>query len=241
MNEPSVHLRADGRPRTALVTGGNRGIGLEVCRQLGEIGFHVILGARDAHRGEQAAHELAHDGSHVVFRHLDVADPDSIDALKSSLEADEREVDVLVNNAGVCPTGTLLHEQMEEFRECMEVHLFGPLLLCRLLVPGMTRRHWGRVVNVSSGYGSMSEGLEGPAAYALSKAALNALTLKLAKDTPSTVKVNAVCPGWVRTRMGGPAATESITEGAGSIVWLATLPKDGPTGRFFRQREAIDW
>lgn len=241
MSGPSVHLRADGTPRTALVTGGNRGLGLEICRRLGEIGFRVLLGARDEELGEEAAHELTQHRLDVAFRHLDVSDADSVEALKSSLEADELEVDVLVNNAGIYPTGTLLQGPLEDFRECLEVHFCGPLLLSRLLVPGMSRRHWGRVVNVSSGYGSLTEGLKGPAAYALSKAALNALTVKLASETPSTVKVNAACPGWVRTRMGGPAATDSVEDGADTIVWLATLHDQGPTGGFFRERQLIDW
>ena len=150
-------------------------------------------------------------------------------------------MDVLVNNAGLYPRGELLTLPMRAIEEALAVNFLGTLRTARAWMPAMIRRGYGRVVNVSSGYGSFAEGLEGPAAYAVSKAALNALTVRLASEARGDVKVNAACPGWVRTRMGGPGATSSVEEGAGTIVWLATLPADGPSGGFFRDRRRTPW
>jgi NAD(P)-dependent dehydrogenase (short-subunit alcohol dehydrogenase family) len=150
-------------------------------------------------------------------------------------------VDVLVNNAGVYGGGSLLSTAVEDLRRAFDTNFWGAVWACRAWVPKMVERGYGRVVNVSSGYGSFAEGLEGPAPYALSKAALNALTLRLASEVSGDVKVNAVCPGWVRTRMGGKGARRSVEEGAETIVWLATLGRDGPTGGLFRDRERIEW
>jgi NAD(P)-dependent dehydrogenase (short-subunit alcohol dehydrogenase family) len=227
--------------RTALVTGANRGIGLEVCRQLARAGLDVLLGARDPAAGADAAASLAAQGLRVRPQVLDVASDASVEACAGRLRADGMEVDVLVNNAGVYPEGTVLSAGWEAFRLALEVNFLGALRTCRAFVPAMVRAGHGRVVNVSSGYGSFAEGLEGPAAYSLSKAALNALTAKLASEVSGDVKVNAACPGWVRTRMGGAGATRSVQKGAETIVWLATLPAGGPSGGFFRDRRRIAW
>jgi NAD(P)-dependent dehydrogenase (short-subunit alcohol dehydrogenase family) len=225
----------------ALVTGANRGLGFEVCRQLATRGLQVLLTARDRARGERAVARLAAVAIDVRFAVLDVADVRSIDRCVDGLEAAGHSVRVLVNNAGIYPPGRLLTAPTAAFRTAFETHFFGPLHLCRRLVPSMVRRGYGRVVNVSSGYGSFAEGLGGHAAYSLSKAALNALTKKLAAEVRGDVKVNAVCPGWVRTRMGGPSADLSVEDGADTIVWLATLPKSGPSGGFFRERRRVAW
>ena len=161
-------------------------------------------------------------------------------ALAELAEA-EIAVDVLVNNAGIYRRGTSLDVAIADMRESFEIHFFGPLALCQALIPGMARRGYGRVVNVSSGYGALSAGLPGDAAYSLSKAALNALTLRLSKEVGRGVKVNAACPGWVRTRMGGPEAPRSVEDGAATVVWLATLPASGPSGGFFRDGELLSW
>jgi NAD(P)-dependent dehydrogenase (short-subunit alcohol dehydrogenase family) len=226
--------------RTALVTGGNRGIGREVCRQLARKGVRVWLAARDEGAGREAASALGQEGDVRALR-LDVASEPSIREALQALDAAGVAVDVLVNNAGSYPPGGLLRGDLAAFRETMAIHFFGPLLLCRGLVPGMLARGHGRVVNVSSGYGAFAEGLEGPAAYSLSKASLNALTVKLASEVRGDVKVNAACPGWVRTRMGGRGAPVSVEDGADTIVWLATLPASGPNGGFFRRRRRIPW
>jgi NAD(P)-dependent dehydrogenase (short-subunit alcohol dehydrogenase family) len=150
-------------------------------------------------------------------------------------------VDVLVNNAGVCPEGSASQVSLETVRGAFEVHLFGPLALIRGVLPGMRERGYGRVVNLSSGWGAFSEKLSGPFAYSVSKAALDALTLAFSHDLAGDLKINACCPGWVRTRMGGPGAPRTPEEGADTPIWLATLPAGGPTGGFFRDRKSIPW
>jgi NAD(P)-dependent dehydrogenase (short-subunit alcohol dehydrogenase family) len=225
--------------RTALITGGNRGIGLAVAKGLAAAGLRVVIGSRSLPDGQAAARSITDTPATAI--ELDVADPGSIDAAVASLGRERIAIDVLVNNAGIYSTGDSFTVAMSAVRESMEVHLFGPLALCRALVPGMVARGYGRVVNVSSGYGAFSSGLGPDTAYAISKAALNALTLKLAGEVRGDIKINAGCPGWVRTRMGGKSATSSVEEGADTIVWLATLPASGPTGGFFRHRRLVAW
>ena len=224
--------------RTALITGANRGIGLAAAQGLAGAGHRVVLACRSKGDGEVAASSL---GSQARALELDLASPASVAAAVAALERDGMQIDALVNNAGVYHEGDSLRVPMAAVRESMEVHFFGPLALCRALVPGMKRRGYGRIVNVSSGFGAFSEGLNGGAAYSLSKAALNALTLKLAGEAGKSVKVNAACPGWVRSRMGGRGAERSLEEGADTILWLATLPASGPSGGFFRDRRRIAW
>ncbi len=227
--------------RTAIVTGGNRGIGLEVCRQLGRRGLRVVVAGRDETAAAAAAAGLRDEGVAAMAAILDVRREGAAGALATRLRRAGVRVDVLVNNAGVYPPGTLLETPAGTFRDVIETNFMGAVRTCRAFVPAMLAAGYGRVVNVSSGYGSFGEGLEGPAAYALSKAALDALTLKLSSEVRGDVKVNAACPGWVRTRMGGPAARKSVEKGADTIVWLATLPEDGPNGGFFRDRKRIPW
>lgn len=227
--------------RTALVTGANRGIGEEVARQLAQAGMRVIVTGRDRAAVTEAAERLRRSGGVAIAVELDVADPAAVEACAARLRADGERVDVLVNNAGVLGGGALLSTPPEVLRGAFETNFWGAVWTCRAWVPGMNERGYGRVVNVSSGYGSFAEGLGGPAAYALSKAALDALTLKVSTEVSGDVKVNAACPGWVRTRMGGSGARRSVEEGADTIVWLATLDRDGPSGGFFRDRKRIEW
>jgi NAD(P)-dependent dehydrogenase (short-subunit alcohol dehydrogenase family) len=227
--------------RTALVTGGNRGIGLAIARKLAELGNSVLIGSRDFKAGESAVASLRRTGLDVSPIHLDLTAAASIGAAVNDIEKSERSVDVLVNNAGVLHERPLLELTDAEIAESIAVHLTGPIRLIRSLAPKMVARGYGRIVNVSSGWGSFAEGLGGPGDYGVTKAALNALTVRLAKELPPAVKVNAMCPGWVRTRMGGGSATRSPDEGADTAVWLATLPDDGPTGGFFRDRRPIEW
>lgn len=217
--------------RRALVTGANRGIGLAIARGLAARGCHVLLGARDKTAAAEVACDL--DAEAVA---LDVADADSIKRAAEEIGS----VDILVNNAGVLGAGRLLDDP-EDFDRSMSVMVHGPYLLMHMLTPAMVRNGYGRVVNVSSGWGAFSDGVSGPAAYGVAKAALNALTVASANTLPNSVKVNAMCPGWVRTRMGGSAASRSPDEGADTALWLATLDEDGPTGGFFRDRKQIDW
>jgi NAD(P)-dependent dehydrogenase (short-subunit alcohol dehydrogenase family) len=229
----------DGR-RTALVSGANRGIGLEVSRQLGHLGHRVLLGARGAAKGEEAAAGLRAQGIDVTPVTLDVADPRSVDRLVAGGHA----IDILVNNAGVALDAgkTPLDLDEETLRATLETNLTGALRLAQAFMPGMVARGWGRVVNVSSGMGQLAEMGGGSLAYRVSKAGLNVLTRVLAREGEARgVKVNSACPGWVRTDMGGPSATRTVEQGAETIVWLATLPDDGPTGGFFRDRKPIAW
>lgn len=233
----------DGAARVALVTGANRGIGLEVARQLARRGMMVILGARDPEKGEAAAKGLAAEGLSVLPKQLDVADHLSVDKLAAQVEEDPGRLDVLINNAGIHydTWQRTLSADLEVVREALETNLLGAWRVCEALVPLMRRDGGGRIVNVSSGAGSLSEMGAGTPAYGVSKAALNALTVKLAAELRSTgILVNSVCPGWVATDMGGSGG-RPVEDGAAGVVWAATLEEDGPSGGFFRDGRPIEW
>ena len=216
---------------TALVTGGNRGIGRAIAVGLKARGCAVTIAARDEAEGRQAAADLG-----VAFVRIDLTEADT------SFEAMTRTggFDILVNNAGVLRDVSLLSPQ-SDFDLAMEVMVSAPLDLIRLNLPHWRAGGWGRIVNLSSGWGAHSEGMAGPGAYGVAKAALNALTRALVRDLPPGIKINACCPGWVATRMGGPTAPLTPEQGADTPVWLALLPEDGPTGGFFRARQPIGW
>lgn len=216
---------------TVLITGASQGIGLELCRQFMERGYDVIATCRRASDGLRAL-------DCGIVEDVEVTDDASVERLATALGG--RNIDVLVNNAGILHEVSLL-SPASDFAEAMEVMVAAPLDLIRLCTPRWRETGWGRIVNVSSGWGSFAEGLEGPGAYGVAKAALNALTRTLPRDLPPGVKVNAMCPGWVATRMGGRDAPLAADEGADTALWLATLPDDGPTGGFFRGRAPIAW
>jgi NAD(P)-dependent dehydrogenase (short-subunit alcohol dehydrogenase family) len=242
-NLPAILERTFMAQRTALVTGGNRGIGFAVCRALGQQGLAIVLSARDEAEGRRAEAELGGEGLDVAYYPLDVADPTSIARCRDLLAKDGVTVDVLVNNAGVYTAGDAVTVTAERIDEAWAVNARGPWLVCQAFVSGMRERGYGRIVNISSGSGSFAEGLDpGYAAYAVAKAALNAFTVCLARTLDGEdIKINAMCPGWVRTRMGGTSAPRTPEEAADTAVWLATLPKDGPSGAFFRDRQLIIW
>jgi NAD(P)-dependent dehydrogenase (short-subunit alcohol dehydrogenase family) len=227
--------------RTVLVTGANRGIGLAIARGLAESGNSVLLGSRDLSAGEEAAKSIRRSEFDIEVVHMDLGNAAAIDAALKDIDKSGRQVDALVNNAGVLQEKPILELTDAEIGDSIAVHLVGPLRLIRGLTPGMIARGYGRIVNVSSGWGSFDEGMGGPGLYGLTKAALNGLTFRLSKELPAFVKVNSMCPGWVRTRMGGGSASRSPEEGADTAVWLATLANDGPTGGFFRDRKPIKW
>jgi NAD(P)-dependent dehydrogenase (short-subunit alcohol dehydrogenase family) len=230
--------------KIALVTGANRGIGLETCRQLARLGMQVILTSRDAAKGEQAAQILRQEGGQIAAHPLDVIDPDQVERLRLWVVERYGRLDVLINNAGVYlgEDKSVFSVPLDVIRFTMEVNFYGPLHLCRAFVPLMKQHGYGRVVNVSSEMGSLA-GMGGySTGYRASKAALNALTRILAGEVRGqNIKVNSACPGWVRSDMGGEHAPRSLEQGAATLVWLATLPDDGPSGGFFMDGKPVPW
>jgi NAD(P)-dependent dehydrogenase (short-subunit alcohol dehydrogenase family) len=231
--------------RLALVTGANRGIGLEVCRQLGRLGCQVILTARDPVKGQAAALVLVEEGLPVVFHPLDVTSEESIADLRHYIVHKYHRLDVLVNNAAIFlkgEDGSVMSLGLDTLRRTLETNTFAALRMCQVFLPLMKRHGYGRVVNVSSDMGQHANMRNISAAYRLSKDALNALTQMIADSIKTgDILVNSVHPGWVRTDMGGASASRSVEQGADTIIWLATLPPGGPTGGFFEERKRIDW
>ena len=216
---------------TALVTGGNRGIGYTIAAGLIAKGCTVTIGARNQAEGRAAAAAL-----NCRYAPIDLSDPDSyFDTVTKA-----GGFDILINNAGILGQTSLLSKD-SDFDVAMEVMVNAPLDLIRLCTPYWKDKGWGRIVNLSSSLGSHASGLAGPGAYGVAKAALNALTRALPRDLPAGVKINACDPGWVATRMGGPEAPLTVDEGADTPLWLALLPEDGPTGGFFRKRQPAAW
>ncbi len=213
------------------MTGGNRGIGRAIAVGLVEAGLDVVIGVRDEESGPSAASELG-----VRWAALDVTH----DAECWEVIDEEGPFDVLVNNAGILEEGGLYDDPYALERH-LAVMVRGPHYLMHGVLPGMRERGYGRIVNLSSGWGAFAEGMAGPGPYAVAKAALNAMTVAAAREAPAGVKINATCPGWVKTRMGGPGANLSPEAGADTAIWLATLPEDGPSGGFFRRRKEIPW
>lgn len=230
--------------KIAVVTGGNKGIGFGICRSLAKQGIRTILTARDVSKGEIAKEQLKQEGLEIIFHPLDVTDENSIDSLVSFLSKEFGKLDILINNAAIRKDAGMmgLDVPVEIFREMMDTNLYGPVMMCQALAPLLKKSSAGRIVNVSSGMGSLASMGGGSPAYRITKAALNAMTKVLASEfRGSGVLVNCCHPGWVRTDMGGRGASKSIDEGADTPVWLALLSKDGPTGGFFQDRKPMPW
>jgi NAD(P)-dependent dehydrogenase (short-subunit alcohol dehydrogenase family) len=229
--------------RVALVTGANRGIGFEVCRQLATRGFVVFLTARDSEKAENAASNLAGTGT-VKPLLLDVADTRSIQQAAAELAKRYGYLDVLVNNAGINYDTWETVENADingTVMETITTNLLGPWRVCQAVLPLLRKSNAGRIVNVSSESGSLAYMSAGPPAYQVTKAALNAMTRTLAGELrDARILVNAVCPGWVSTDMGGTGG-RPVADGAAGIVWAATLPDDGPTGGFFQDGKPLLW
>ncbi|WP_340104873.1 SDR family oxidoreductase [Rhodohalobacter sp. 8-1] len=232
------------KTKIALVTGANRGIGFETCRQLAEKGFTVILTSRNREKGKQAAEKLRREYSDIEYHQLDVTDDETVMHVADYVKESHGRLDVLVNNAGINYDSNehAITADLDIVRDTLETNLLGPWRVSKAFIPLIKKSESGRIVNVSSGSGALNNMTGGTPAYGVSKTALNALTVKLADELKgSGILVNAVCPGWVRTDMGGSAAPRSKEEGASGIVWAATLPGDGPTGGFFRDGKRIEW
>jgi len=228
--------------KTVLVTGANKGIGREVAQQLAAKGFHVFVGARNAKAGRKAAEEIAKQGK-ATFLEMDVADNHSVTTAAREFANIENRLDVLVNNAGIIVDGddAILEISDDLVRKTLETNTLGPLRVTRAFVLLLRKSKAPRVINVSSGGGQLTGGADGWApAYCISKTALNGVTVQLAAALPKFA-VNSVCPGWVRTDMGGGNATRSVQEGADTIVWLTSEAPQELTGKFLRDRKEIPW
>lgn len=230
--------------KTALITGGNKGIGFEACRQLGDHGFKVFLAARNAEKGKKSVKKLQEEGHDVEFVLMDVSSESSIQEATKKLMTKIDTLDVLVNNAGVF---------LDQDKACMEfstdnimmsiqTNTLGPLLVTRELIKVLEQSSKAQIINVSSGMGQLDDMREGHVAYRLSKTALNAVTCILASElSDKNICVNSICPGWVKTDMGGANATRDTTQGAQTITWLATGQANGATASFFRDMQQIPW
>ena len=227
----------------AVVTGANRGLGFATARALAEDDYHVILTARSSEKAETAAQKLADDGVEVQPRVLDVSSDDSVDAFFAWLSEEHGRIDVLVNNAGSTFGGhaSTLDVPARTVLEAVDTNTLGAFRMLQHTLPMMNAQGYGRVVDVSTGMAGLTEMNGGSPAYRISKTALNAVTRIFHAEAEQNVKINSVCPGWVRTDMGGPRATRSVEEGIAGIVWAATLDDDGPSGGFFRDGDPIPW
>lgn len=266
--------------KIVLVTGGNRGIGLEICRQLDVLGHTVILGSRDFEKGKQAA---ASFGKHLIVKQLDVTNEESILKLFDFVKTDFGKLDVLINNAGlgessfgrkasalsrtknflenniygvrqmnkaIIPalrkTGLVPERKsagnvsLEDVKHLMETNFYGAWRMIQVFIPLLQKSEDGSIINISSGMGELKSLSGSYPAYSLSKTSLNALTIMFSNELEGKISVNALCPGWVKTDMGGPGAPLAVVQGADTAVWLAT-EKDIPSGKFFRDRKIINW
>ncbi|HEX2915197.1 MAG TPA: SDR family oxidoreductase [Chloroflexia bacterium] len=229
--------------KVALVTGGNRGIGFEVCSQLAQRGFTVMLGSRNLEKGQQAAAQLSRENLQVEAVQLDVSSQENVEQAAQTIEQRYQRPDVLVNNAAILydTWQRAANADLQVVHEALETNLCGAWRMCQAFLPLMRRNHYGRIVNVSSEAGSLAGMGSGEPAYRVSKVGLNALTRMLADEVRgSGILVNAICPGWVATEMGG-AGGRPVREGAAGIVWAATLPDNGPNGGFFRDEKPLPW
>ncbi|MEW7973495.1 MAG: SDR family oxidoreductase [Candidatus Thiodiazotropha endolucinida] len=231
----------------AIVTGANRGLGLETSRQLARLGYHVLMTSRNEVDGHAAQQMLLNEGLDVSYHPLDVRSEASVLAVVQHFRQHHKRLQILVNNAGIFPdpspedsASSIFNAEIENVLNGFDTNTLGPLRLCQALIPLMDGE--GCVVNVSSGMGQLSEMGGCCPSYRLSKTALNALTRIFSEELKQTqIKINSICPGWVRTDMGGKEATLSIPEGVEGIIWAATLADDGPSGGFFRFGKPIEW
>jgi len=237
-------MSQDKNQKIVLITGANRGIGLETARQLARRGFQVVIGARDQTSGRNVADTINADGGKATFLSLDVSSTASIRKAASGFARVADHLDVLINNAGIYPDKglTILTLSRERIDQTFQTNTFGPLEVTQAFLPYLRKAGAASIINVSSGYGQLDGLSPDVPSYCLSKLALDGLTIMLAQALRAErIAVNAMCPGWVRTEMGGPNASRSVEEGADTVVWLAHEAPHKLTGKFFRDRKEIPW
>jgi NAD(P)-dependent dehydrogenase (short-subunit alcohol dehydrogenase family) len=232
--------------KIALVSGANKGLGFEIAKQLAEKGVHVIMTARDPQRGAKAADELKKQGLDVEFLPMDVTDRGSVKKAWEQVNKEHGRLDILVNNAGIMlePDHQVpaLKADLDVVRQTFETNTLGHVFVSQVFIPLMQKNGYGRIVNVSSGMGTLDDMNGGYLGYRVSKTALNAVTRIFAEELKgSNVLINTMCPGWCKTDMGGKNATRTAAEGAQTAVYLAQLPDGGPSGRYFRDKKQIAW
>ena len=231
--------------KIAAVTGANRGIGFEIVREMSKIkGMTLILTSRDKGNGLTAVTNLKNEGSVVDYCQLDVTDINSIKHFYHYILKQYGKLDILINNAGIsldkAARGTKI--DIKTVRETMETDFYGPLYLCQTFIPLMEKNNYGRIINISSGLGQLNNMNAGYLSYRVSKTSINVLTRVFAAESRSkNILINSMSPGWVKSDMGGMNAPRSLEQGADTAIWLATLPDNGPTGKFFEDRKEIPW
>ncbi len=235
--------------KVALVTGGNRGLGFEISSQLAKQGHMVILTSRTHDDGCEAVDKIKN--INVVYHQLDVTSDKSISSLHDFIKSNYGRLDILINNAGVLldhrsyggiERHSILDISMDVLTSTMNTNVYGPFMMCQAFIPLMQINKYGRIVNISSKAGQLNQSSSGVPIYRLSKVALNGVTRIFSDELrDSNILVNSVCPGWVKTRMGGPNALLSTKEAVDTIIWLANLPDDGPTGEFYSEKKKVDW
>jgi NAD(P)-dependent dehydrogenase (short-subunit alcohol dehydrogenase family) len=239
-----LHIRrTTKRKKIALVTGGNSGIGFETCRQLSELGLTVILTSRDPSKGKIATKILSDNGSDIVFYQLDVTNKNNITNVYNRVEQEYGRLDILINNAAILfdQAQSTINVNLDLVKKALTTNLIGPWSVCQAFIPLMKKNQYGRIVNVSSGAGSLYYMEGGAPAYGSSKVALNALTRKLASELKwENILVNSIDPGWVETDMGGKGG-RPVVEGCKGIIWAATLPDNGPSGGFYHDQKLVPW
>jgi len=230
--------------RVALITGANRGIGLETARQLAARDFHVVLGMRDLKRGAQSADTVRKAGGEVSTLAIDVSNSASIQAAAKEFASVSDHLDVLINNAGIYPDEglSILTIERQQLVTTFQTNTFGPVIVAQAFLPFLRKGKNPRIINLSSGYGQLNGLSANVPSYCLSKLTLNGVTIMLAQALQGDgIAVNSMCPGWVRTDMGGAGASRSVEQGADTAVWLASEAPQEFTGKFFRDRAEIPW
>lgn len=227
--------------KTAVVTGANKGIGFQISKELAEAGWKVFMLARNGDRGKAAVQGLKDQGLDVHFFQVDIGEKESIRQFREKISSMDQPIDALVNNAGVFrdESYSLTTLPWEIFESTMDINFYGQLLMIRALLPWLEKSKDPRIVNLSSGLGALNTMAAGYGSYRISKTAINAMTAILGAELPD-IKVNSICPGWVKTDMGGEGAHRSVEKGAETAVWLLT-ERDIPSGKFLRDKQVIDW